>query len=216
MALSESGRFLFAFLRHPVTVGAVAPSSRVLARAMCAGLRVGPDELVLELGPGTGPFTAEIQRHLPDPACYLGVELEPGFVRLLEARYPALRFVLGSAADGEALHGRLGGRPVHSIISGLPFAGLPPAMQDGVIDSVQRVLRPEGVFRTFQYLHAYALPGAVRFRRRMAALFGQVRRSRVVLRNVPPAFVLSWQRDGSTDAATTPDRAALPRVGGDL
>ena len=216
MALSESGRFLFAFLRHPVTVGAVAPSSRVLARAMCADLRVGPDEAVLELGPGTGPFTAEIQRHLPDPACYLGVELEPGFVRLLEARHPDLSFMLGSAADSDALRRRLGDRAVHSIISGLPFAGLPPAMQDGVIDSVQRVLRPAGVFRTFQYLHAYALPGAVRFRRRMSALFGQVRRSRVVLRNVPPAFVLSWQRNGSADGAAASGPAALPRAGGDL
>lgn len=211
MTLSETGRFVFAFLRHPTTVGAVAPSSRVLARAMCVDLQVEPDELVLEFGPGTGPFTEQISRQLPDPACYLGIELEPAFVRLLRERYPGLNFVTGSAQDSDELLMRVGDKAVRSIISGLPFASLPPVVQDGVIDSVLRLLRPGGVFRTFQYVHAYALPAAVRFRRRMAKLLGPGERSRVVFRNVPPAFVLSWRRPAA-DPLLEQSSAPLPSL----
>ena len=216
MALSETGRFLCAFLRHPRTVGAVAPSSKALARAMCADLQVEPDGLVLEFGPGTGPFTAQIRRQLPDPGCYLGIEREPGFVRLLQQRYPNLSFVLGSAADAVELHARWGDRAVSHIISGLPFASLPPPVQDGVIDTVWRLLRPGGVFRTFQYVHAYSLPAAFRFRRRMQTLFGQVNRSRFVMWNLPPAFVLSWQRTEQAPEVAAPRLAALPSAGSAL
>ena len=68
MALSDAIRFFLAFLSNPSTVGAMAPSSRALSRAMCAGLEIGEDELVLEFGPGTGPFTEQILRMIPRPA----------------------------------------------------------------------------------------------------------------------------------------------------
>ena len=69
-------------------------------------------------------------------------------------------------------------------------------MQDGVIAALSEMLPAGsgGQFRTFQYVHAYPLPTAVRFRRRMAAIFGPCQRSAVVVRNLPPAFVLSWSR----------------------
>jgi phosphatidylethanolamine/phosphatidyl-N-methylethanolamine N-methyltransferase len=211
MSLLDSGRFLYAFLRHPVTVGAFAPSSRVLARAMCADMQVEPDALVLEFGPGTGPFTRQIKRKLPDPSCYLGVELEFEFIRLLRSRHPELAFMHGSAEDADALCGHSQDRTVSSIISGLPFANLPRQTQDGVLASVARLLRQGGMFRTFQYVHSYALPGAIRFRRRVSALFGQPHQRRVVFRNVPPAFILSWHGATGTPVGVEPEQAVLRR-----
>ncbi len=210
MALSDTTRFLLAFARHPSKIGALAPSSRTLARAMCVGLEVGDDELLLEFGPGTGPFTDQIRHNIPDPACYLGIERDAGFVGLLQKRHPDLSFVTGSAEHAAEFSRHASEKAVGSIISGLPFAILPASVQDGIIDGIVRLLPAGGMFRTFQYVHAYALPSAVRFRRRMAAILGPCQRSRPVLRNMPPAFVLSWQRagDGSyqADASTT----ALP------
>ena len=185
---------LTTFLRHPARTGAITPSSPALARAMVRGLTVEPDETIVEFGPGTGPFTAEIQHILPDPACYLGVEIEPRLVRRLRERYPALRVVEGSAERAPQYVAEAGRARVKAVISGLPFASLPPAVQDGIIRSFDALIGPGAEVRTFQYVHSFALPTTMRFLRRMRAIFGPHTRHAVVWRNIPPAVVLRWIR----------------------
>jgi phospholipid N-methyltransferase len=186
--------FLKVLLRAPGRTGAVAPSSVYLARAMVRGLRVEPGETVVEFGPGTGAFTAEIRRILPSPASYLGIEIEPRFAEMLRQRYPELPVLEGSAEDAVRLVAEAGRNRVKAIICGLPFASLPAGVQDRVIQAIDVLVGPGAQFRTFQYVHAYGLPPAVRFRRRMRERFGPHTRQATVSRNVPPAHVLSWSR----------------------
>jgi phospholipid N-methyltransferase len=63
-----------------------------------------------------------------------------------------------------------------------------------ILESINDSLRPGGTFTTFQYVHAYRLPSAVAFRKQMSGLMGGVPRVRLVLRNFPPALVLTWQK----------------------
>ncbi len=194
MSLTDSARFLSAFLRSPTRVGAIAPSSPALARAMVKGIRINGGEAIIEFGPGTGPFTDEIRRTLTDPGCYLGIERDQAFVTLLQNRFPGFRFVCASAEDAPRSHREAGLGKVRAIICGLPFASLPPGVQDGVIAAIDGLLTPGCEFRTFQYVHAYLLPGGPRFRRRMDAIFGPHTRSAPVMLNLPPSFVLTWRR----------------------
>ena len=60
--------FLSHFRKSPRTVGAIAPSSQRLARAMLDGLTLEPGSRVVELGPGTGAIKREIARRLPPGA----------------------------------------------------------------------------------------------------------------------------------------------------
>jgi len=194
MARGDGIRFLKALARNPGATGAVLPSSRVLARQMLRGIDFDDGHDVLELGPGTGPFTAALQAVLPDPSRYLGIELNPQFVRLLRQRFDGMCFVEGSAEDAEAHLREAGLGNVRTILSGLPFASLPPSVQDGVIGALDRLMTPGTVFRTFQYVHAMPLGAAQRFRRMMRGRFGHAAVSRPVVRNLPPAVVLSWSR----------------------
>lgn len=191
---NQHAHFLRAFLRNPSRIGAIAPSSAVLAREMTRDLNVATDECVIEFGPGTGPFTQALGQVLPDASQYLGIERDMRFVEHLESVFPAMRFVGGSAENAHAIHSDVGLGRVAAIICGLPFASLPAEVQDGVIDSLDQLLTPGSEFRTFQYVHAYQLPAARRFRRLMAGRFGPLFRSRPVLRNLPPAYVLRWKR----------------------
>ena len=185
--------FFGRFLRNPSTVGAVLPSSRYLSRAMVGRLELDPGELVVEYGPGTGPATAIVREGLPKGAQYLGIELDPRFHRLLTERFPTLAFHHGSAADLRAILEQRGLPRPARILSGLPFASLPPATQDGIIDGIVWALRgSEGDFRTFQYVHAYGLRAARRFRAMMQERFVGFERIGPVVRNVPPAFVLRY------------------------
>lgn len=185
--------FLGAFLRNPTTVGAVVPSSRYLARALVGRIDHLAGELLVEFGPGTGPMTAVIQDLLPASASYLGIEISPAFHAVLQQRFPRLDFHLGSAADIQSIlqqrHLPLPAR----IVSGLPFASLPAKVQDAVITGIVHSLRgTDADFRTFQYVHAYGLRSARRFRDAMAERFDHFERMGPVLRNIPPAFVLRY------------------------
>lgn len=185
--------FFGRFLRNPASVGAVLPSSRYLARALVGRLDLSPGQLLLEFGPGTGPATAVIAGMMPPHAQYLGIELDTGFHGHLIQRFPKLAFHRGSAADVQAiLEQRDLPRPAR-IISSLPFASLPSAVQDAVVGGVSWALRGHDAdFRTFQYVHAYGLRAARRFRAMMQERFTGFERIGPIVRNVPPAFVLRY------------------------
>lgn len=183
------------FLKNPTSVGAVLPSSRFLSRALVGDLsHLKEGELVVEYGPGTGPMTSVIHERLPFGVRYLGIELEASFCDLLAARFPGMQFHCGSAGDvKQILADRDLPRPAR-IVSGLPFASLPPPVQDAVVDGLTWALEDSPCdFRTFQYVHAYRMKAARRFRALMGEHFEHFERIGPILRNVPPAYVLRYQ-----------------------
>ena len=192
--MTGSWTFISRFLRNPVGVGAVCPSSRMLARAMTHGLDLSPGETIIELGPGTGAFTGCINSMLSDPEDYLGIEQEGKFVEVLNNQFPDLRFITGRAEDTRQLHHNSGRNPVKIIISGVPFAGINDENQIKIVGELQHLMPVGSMFRTFQYLHTYFLPYSIRFRKRMDEFAPTFHRSTLVLRNIPPAFVLTWIR----------------------
>ncbi len=194
LRLRESLLFLRRFLRSPRRVGAIAPSSRYLARGMLRPIPLSPGVRVVEFGPGTGSFTAAIARVLPHDGSYLGIERDPVFVEVLRARVPRFSYACGSVEDLVAIAGGRGLLPIDHIISGLPFASLPSEVTLPILDATLESLRPGGTFTTFQYLHAYGFASARSFRKEMGRRFGSPVSRRVVFRNVPPAFVLNWRK----------------------
>ena len=191
--LRDAVHFFGRFLRNPGTVGAVLPSSRFLARELVGDLSgFGPGDVVVEYGPGTGAITRRIAEVLLAGVRYLGIELDASFVKRLEHRFPQFAFHHGSVADvGSILaaHGMSGPR---RILSGLPFASLPRQVQDAVVVGTAQSLPIGGEFRTFQYVHAWPLATARRFRAAMAAQFPSFTRCGPIVRNIPPAYVLVY------------------------
>lgn len=192
--LRDGLRFFGKFLRNPKHVGSVTPSSRYLAAAMTGGLHLQRGDLVIEYGPGTGPMTAALADTLPEGVRYLGIERDAHFQELLVERFPYLDIHHGSVLDVVEILAARGLPKAKAIICGLPFASLPQDLQEGIARATRDVLTEHGEFRLFQYVHAYGLPGARRFRKLMAALFGSYTRSHPVLWNVPPAYVLTYRR----------------------
>jgi phospholipid N-methyltransferase len=182
------------FLRSPRTVGAVTPSSRATAEAMVADLDFGETDHVVELGPGTGVFTAAILEQLKPGSKLLAVEIDPAFVERVQRRWPAVACVCGSAEDLDTIVDTHEMLPVDHILSGLPFVSLPLPVTQKILESIAKVLRPGGTFTTFQYLHAYGLPSATAFRARMREKMNSSPEIRLVIRNFPPALILTWTK----------------------
>lgn len=190
------------FLRSPRTVGAVSASSLALARAIVDGLDFAGAVKVVELGPGTGALTGSIVERLGPEARLLAIDIDPEFVKQVRRRWPQVDCVCASAERLEELTVEHGLAPVDHIISGLPFASLPAAMTGGILAGVEASLRPGGTFTTFQYVHAYGLPSAVAFRRNLSERLGHEPERRIVTRNVPPAWILTWRK--ATSPITRP------------
>jgi len=194
MARAETFQFFRAFVRHPATIGAIAPSSSRLAKAITANLDIPNDRCVIDFGPGTGRFTRQLQHCVRHPSQYLGIECHPAFVKMLAEQFPEMAFVHGSAEHAHRIHADANLPPACAVISGLPFASLSADVQNGIVDALDRLLAAGGIFRTFQYVHAYVAPNATRLRRRMQDLFGPPTAKRIVWPNLPPAVVVSWTR----------------------
>ncbi|MFI5952182.1 class I SAM-dependent methyltransferase [Cryptosporangium sp. NPDC051539] len=182
--------FLTEFVRHPLTTGAVAPSGRTLAGRITTPVPRTGSPCVVELGPGTGAFTAPIHRLLADGGRHVAVEVNARFVRRLARRYPSLEL---HHADATEL-GALDLPPADAVISGLPWTVFPAARQDTILDAVRDLLTDAGTFTTFAYVHAAWTPPGRRLRTALHARFEEVVPGRTVWSNLPPAFVYHARR----------------------
>ncbi len=182
-------RFLSEFVFHPVTTGAIAPSSRRLAREMVSWVDWDRVDVCVEFGPGTGAFTGSILESLRPGARFLAVELNPQFAALMARRFPRVETVCRSVADIEPICTERGIGRIDCIICGLPWASFAADLQRCLMNAVLSRLAPGGCFATFAYLQGTWLPAGMRFKELLQDAFPDVQRSRIVWRNLPPAFV---------------------------
>jgi phospholipid N-methyltransferase len=144
---------------------------------------------VLELGPGTGAFTGIIQDTMPNGGNYLGIELNEGFVKSLQPRYPDFNFVKAAAQEFDLESYCADKEPFDVIVSGLPWTVFPRSLQEAILGNVLPHLAPGGRFATFAYWGFHQLPSGRQFRHLLHENLPGVETSRIVWANMPPAFV---------------------------
>lgn len=200
--------FIRQSIRNPRTVGAVLPSGRSLARAMAAAALPADHgtQNILEVGPGTGPFTRELMARLKEGDHMEAVELNSEFCAVLRARYPQLPVHELSILDYSPPN------PVDCVVSGLPLANFPAELVEAIYKHFFQILRPGGRLVMFQYIglrHMIRAVSSTQTRERMDRILKIeqslepliVKRVRVPW-NVPPAMVTVRLR---------PDDLALPK-----
>jgi phosphatidylethanolamine/phosphatidyl-N-methylethanolamine N-methyltransferase len=186
--------FFREFVRSPLTVGAVAPSSGALARVVTAPVPGSGHPVVVELGPGTGAFTGAIQRRLGGRGRHIAVEINERFAARLAIRHPGVDVAL---ADAGSLAGVLGERGIERadvIVSGLPWVAFGERRRSDVLSAVVGGLSESGAFTTFAYVHTRWASPARRLLRSLEARFDEVVVGRTVWANLPPALVYHCRR----------------------
>ena len=184
--------FIAKFIKDPASVGAIAPSSQRLAAAMVGRIDFARARAIVELGPGTGVFSAAVLagiRRAGSATRFLAVERDPEFATALAAKLGADHVAHGDAAALAELCAARGISAVDYVVSGLPWAAFPAALQDTLMAQVRDVLAPDGGFATFAYLQGLLLQAGQRFRNQLRGWFDTVEESPTVWWNLPPAFV---------------------------
>jgi phospholipid N-methyltransferase len=184
-------------------VGALGPSSPALVTAVLEHARIGQAKTVVEFGPGTGAFTAEILQRLSPGARLIAFEIDPHFVANLKARFTDPRaMIIGASADESPKYlAGLGIQSIDCIVSSLPLTLLPRDLRHRILQATTECLRPGGVFVTYQFTTALAKPV-------LQSYFPQSRRTSVVLRSFPPAMVFACHKETSP-ATPWPAQACL-------
>lgn len=186
--------FLREFISQPDSIGAVTPSGKALASRMLDGISLEKSSVIVELGPGTGAFTAEVLKRISSDSRFLAIEKNPTFVRDLVEHFNEVEIIEGNASELVSILHEKGIEQVDTVVSGLPWASFPDQLQEEILSEVSRSLSSGGRFVTFAYGGIHLFPKARAFRQRLDKLFQDVERTRIAWRNLPPAFAYHCRR----------------------
>jgi phospholipid N-methyltransferase len=180
--------FFKGFLKHPVMVGSIIPSSRQCIEKMLAPVDWANTKLFVEYGPGVGTFTRPILERLAPDATLVTIDTNPDFCDYLKRSISdsRLQIVQGSAvAVGEIL-AELGFGQADYVISGLPFSTLPPGIGPAIAKATAEALKPGGAFLVYQF--------RPRVRDIIEPYFDRVDQAFELI-NVPPAQLWWFRKD---------------------
>src|SRR5580693_1023369 len=179
-------RFIRSWLERPLAIGAVTPSSKVLARAMASYVDPDSDGPVVELGPGTGPVTEALVAAGVSPSRLVLVEFNPSFCRILQSRYPDATVVQGDAYSLRRPLETLLIQPAAAVVSGLPLVTKPIKQRLRLIRDALDLMVPGAPFVQFTYSVAAPLPKQI-------GGFS-VEASQRIWMNIPPARVWVYRK----------------------
>ena len=145
--------FLRGFIKHPVMVGSVIPSSKVLIDKMLAPVDWANCKLFVEYGPGVGTFTEHVLQRMAPDATLIAIDTNPDFTEYLTAKFRDSRLVAvtGSAADVREIIAEAGFEEADYVLSGLPFSTLPAGVGPKISEETAAALRPGGAFLVYQF-----------------------------------------------------------------
>jgi phosphatidylethanolamine/phosphatidyl-N-methylethanolamine N-methyltransferase len=184
--LDDEVRFIRSWIERPLSIGAVTPSGKVLARTMARYVDPNSTGPVVELGPGTGPVTEALVQAGVDPARLVLVEFNPSFCRILKSRYPDATLVQGDAYGMRKLLETLLIQPAAAVVSGLPLITKPIRMRMRLLRDAFDLMLPGAPFVQFTYSVASPLP------KRLGGFSAEA--SERIWLNIPPARVWVYRK----------------------
>jgi phosphatidylethanolamine/phosphatidyl-N-methylethanolamine N-methyltransferase len=186
LRLDDEVRFIRTWIEKPLSLGAVTPSSRQLARTMAGYVdpaRPGP---IIELGPGTGPVTEALLAQGIVPSRLVLVEFDPTFCRLLRKRYPEATVVQGDAYRLRMLLTSVLRQPAAAVVSGLPLFTKPLKMRLRLLQEAFGLMAGGAPFVQFTYAAYSPIP------RRLERVKSEA--SERIWTNIPPARVWVYRK----------------------
>lgn len=203
--LADYQTFLTQLLRNYETIGAVIPSGRALANALCR--HVGQDsspQRILEAGPGTGAVTGCIVERMRAEDELWMVELNPTFAAHLRTAFKEKSSFRAVASRCHLVEGsvqKLGHEGEFDlVVSGLPLNNFSSEDVRKILQAYSKLLKPSGILSFFQYIlirpaKMFVSVGPERSRLKgvgeaIEGLLGEKEFAREwVWPNVPPAWV---------------------------
>ncbi|HEX7792587.1 MAG TPA: rRNA adenine N-6-methyltransferase family protein [Afipia sp.] len=185
LRLDDEVRFLRSWIEKPLRMGAVMPSSKVLARTVARYVDPHSSAPVIELGPGTGAITDALIAHGVGEKRLVLVEFDPGFCALLRERYPQATVIQGDAYNLDLTLAELK-EPAAAMVSGLPLVTKPMMIRLKLMRDAFLKMEAGAPFIQFTYSVAPPIPKS------LPGIHTQA--SERVWMNLPPARVWVYRK----------------------
>ena len=145
--------FFRGFLKHPVMVGSIIPSSKATVDKMLSRCDWDNCDLFVEYGPGVGTFCGTVLDNLRPDARLIVIDTNPDFIDYLCGEIDDPRFIAvnGSAVDVQAIIAEHGFAHADYILSGLPFSTLPGDVGPRIAEATGKAIRSGGAFLVYQF-----------------------------------------------------------------
>lgn len=187
-----NGRLVFfqEFMKHPLQIGSVIPSSRFLEQRIVRSANVATAKVIVELGPGTGGVTRAMLQAMPKDATLLSIEINPTFHSIVD-RIDDQRIIahLGSASELKHILAQYGLDAPDAIVSGIPFSTMNRSLGSQIVAAVSAALPANGRFVAYQV------------KRQVATLcepFMGTGQTTLELLNIPPMRIFQWVKTVET------------------
>lgn len=177
------------WLRNPLQVGSIRPSSEGLIRLMMNQIPKDAT-IIVEYGAGTGVITEALIKEFPNAHIYT-FELEEDLAQKVRENY-------GSAKNLTIFHDNVVNAPkllpksavgsVDVVVSSLPLINIGEDINRIIFQSAADIMKPEAPFVQFTYL-PFMPPSKAPFELGFWARFVGVEK-----KNVPPAFVWLFKK----------------------
>lgn len=185
MKMNMKFEFIKQYILHPKTTGAIMVSSNRLAERMISSINLKACDCIVEYGPGTGVFTEKILERRGKQTKVILLEYNREFYKILKEKYEKEEgvYIINDSAEAIDLYLKeYNIKKVDVIISGLPFASLPKAMSETILEKTKNIIGDKGKFITFQYSKVK--------KDLIKNYFNNVKWEKELF-NIPPAYVLS-------------------------
>jgi phosphatidylethanolamine/phosphatidyl-N-methylethanolamine N-methyltransferase len=178
--IANAGLFFRRWLANPLQMGSIIPSSPSLCRRIASLVRLAEDEVVVELGAGTGVISKALLAAGVPPERLVVVEIVRDMADHLRSVLPGVNVIQGDAFElaralPERMHGKIG-----TAICGIPLVMLPIEQQKRFVEAVEAVAPGRGFL-----LYSYCITSPLPYEK----LGLTAKREAWTPRNFPPASV---------------------------
>jgi phospholipid N-methyltransferase len=184
-SFSDFGLYMRKLMRDGLSVAAMKPSSKSLAAAHCRHVDSAREQVIVEIGAGTGAVTQAVLDRMHPRSTIVAVEIDQEFAAILRRRCPAAIVLCCDAAELPQRLKALHIEHIDLMISCIALPHVPVAVNEAIFGCFKRLGR-DAVF-TQQTLVPMV------YRRMYTRMFEEVR-FRFVPANLPPGGVYHCRR----------------------
>jgi phospholipid N-methyltransferase len=200
----------FIYLKNFITdryVASVTPTSRSAVEKVCEKLGFEEQRLIVEYGPGTGVFTANLLKNMNDSSRLIAIERNPNFCRILGKDFldPRLKVFNDCAGNILGILKKCRAGEVDYIISGIPFSFLSLRTKMRILKNAHSALKEGGKFLAYQ--HFFQLPEYLKIP--LERIFHNVS-SQYILQAIPPLVLFeAVKNNGNSGGNHHPKNTAI-------
>jgi phosphatidylethanolamine/phosphatidyl-N-methylethanolamine N-methyltransferase len=154
---ANPGMFFRRWLANPLQMGSIIPSSDALCQRIVRHTVRSGDELIVELGAGTGVISRALLRGGIPAERLCVVEIVPDMAEYLRQVLPGVTVVEGDARILPDLIPRQWHGRISTVVCGIPLVLLPKQEQRRFIDAIEAVAPGRG-FLHYSYCATSPLP----------------------------------------------------------